>query len=171
VATDVAARGIDIPALGLVINYEAPVQAEDYVHRIGRTGRAGESGVAVTFLSPKEQPKLERLRATTDSRIQEVASPQWAELSIEDLAAQIDYRAPMRTLIISGGRKDKVRPGDLLGALTGEAGALQGADVGKIEIHERFSYVAVNAEVAETALERLQEGRIKGRRFRVDLVR
>ena len=170
VATDVAARGIDVPQLGLVVNYEAPVQTDDYVHRIGRTGRAGESGVAVTFLSEKEQPKLARIEQTTKSKLRKEDLPAWSELKVNDLASEIDYQASMRTLMISGGRKDKVRPGDILGALTGDAGALQGAQVGKIEIHDRFSYVAVKADIAATALRRLQDGRIKGRRFRVDSV-
>jgi len=170
IATDVAARGIDVPNLGLVINFEAPVQTEDYVHRIGRTGRAGERGVAVTFLGEKESPKLERIRATTSTQIREAQSPDWASLSVEELADQIDYRAQMRTLMISGGRKDKVRPGDLLGALTGEAGGFSGNDIGKIEIHDRFSYVAIRSDLAEEACYRLQEGRIKGRRFRVQVL-
>ena len=170
VATDVAARGIDVPNLGLVVNYEAPIQTEDYVHRIGRTGRAGAQGVAVTFLSEKEQPKLERIEKTVATRLQQEPMPVWAEQTVNALASEIDYQASMRTLMISGGRKDKVRPGDILGALTGEAGALQGSQVGKIEIHDRFSYVAVKADIASIALRRLQDGRIKGRKFRVDSV-
>jgi ATP-independent RNA helicase DbpA len=170
VATDVAARGIDVPNLGLVVNYEAPVQPEDYIHRIGRTGRAGEQGVAVTFLSEKEEPKRARIEKEINGRLREDIPPAWQDLRVNEQAAEIDFRATLRTLIISGGRKDKVRPGDILGALTGEAGALQGNQVGKIEIHDRFSYVAVQAEIASVALRRLQEGRIKGRKFRVDSV-
>ena len=75
--------------------------------------------------------------------------------------------APMDTLRLSGGRKDKLRPGDILGALTGEAGGLRGDDVGKIEIHDRFAFVAVSRVVSEKALTSLREGRIKGRRFQV----
>ena len=76
----------------------------------------------------------------------------------------------MRTLIISDERKDKVRPRDILGALTDEAGALQGSQIGKIEIHDRFSYVAIQADIAGTALRRLQDERTKGRKFRVHAV-
>jgi len=79
--------------------------------------------------------------------------------------------AKMETLYISGGRKDKVRPGDILGALTGEAGGLKGEHIGKIEIHDKFSYVAVSRKVAHLAVERLGNGKIKGRKFRVQLVR
>jgi ATP-independent RNA helicase DbpA len=76
----------------------------------------------------------------------------------------------METISISAGRKDKLRPGDILGALTGEAGGLKGDDVGKIEIHDRISYVAVRKEVAQHALRSLEKGKIKGRTFRVSLV-
>jgi ATP-independent RNA helicase DbpA len=85
---------------------------------------------------------------------------------------QAQQLAPlMETLYISGGRKDKMRPGDILGALTGEAGGLKATDIGKIEIHDRFSYVAVSKNLARLALERLNNGRIKGRKFRIELVR
>jgi ATP-independent RNA helicase DbpA len=89
----------------------------------------------------------------------------------QTIQEQIQGAAEMRTLYISGGRKEKVRPGDILGALTGEAGRLSAADVGKIEIHDHFSYVAVSAHLADTALERLRNGRIKGRKFKVEAVR
>ena len=77
----------------------------------------------------------------------------------------------METLYISGGREDKLRPGDILGALTGEAGGFQGSDVGKIEIHDRFSYVAIAKGSANRAIERLGAGRIKGKKFKVGLAR
>jgi hypothetical protein len=77
--------------------------------------------------------------------------------------------APMITLYISGGRKDKLRPGDILGALTGEAGGLPGAEIGKIEIHERFSYVAIARDSAKRAIECLGAGRIKGKKFKVGI--
>ena len=72
----------------------------------------------------------------------------------------------MGTIRIAGGRRDKLRPGDLLGALTGDCG-LEGADVGRIDVHEQVAYVAVRRELARTAAERLDAGRIKTRRFRV----
>ena len=76
----------------------------------------------------------------------------------------------METILISGGRKDKVRPGDILGALTGEAGGLDAKDIGKIEIHDRLSYVAVSRRVSRAAVKGLNQGRIKARRFRASLV-
>ena len=71
---------------------------------------------------------------------------------------------------ISGGRKDKVRPGDILGALTGEAGGLAGTDIGRIELHDRLAYVAVARGVVQHAVTQLNRGQIKGRRFRAQLV-
>jgi ATP-independent RNA helicase DbpA len=77
----------------------------------------------------------------------------------------------METLWISGGRKQKVRPGDLLGALTGEAGRLRADQVGKIEIHDNFSYVAIHQSESARVINELRNGQIKGRKFRVERVR
>ncbi|MDP2316577.1 MAG: ATP-dependent RNA helicase DbpA [Pseudomonadota bacterium] len=165
VATDVAARGLDIEGLDLIVNYELPSQPEVYVHRIGRTGRAGKRGIALSFATPKEGSKLARIEGFTGMGIERA--------SLEDLAATPApevVEAPMDTLIISGGRKDKLRAGDILGALTGEAGLLA-TDIGKIEIHDRFAYVAVAKPVAQEALRQLSEGRIKGRKFKVERAR
>ncbi len=168
VATDVAARGIDVSAIDLVVNYEVPTRAELYVHRIGRTGRAGQRGVAVSLLVPADKPHVLAIEALTGQPIERVALPKASELPARSPAAARD--AKMDTLRILGGRKDKVRPGDILGALTGEAG-VAGDDVGKIEIHDTFSFVAVSRAVSREALKRLQAGRIKGKRFRVLLER
>ena len=162
VATDVAARGIDVEALDLVVNFDMP-KPDVYQHRIGRTGRAGKAGLALSFFTPREEYKLR-----DHARLERAELPEGLELAE---SADASAEAQMRTLFISGGRKDKLRPGDILGALTGEAGGFEGADVGKIEIHDRFSYVAVSARVAEPAMHRLREGRIKGRKFRIELVR
>jgi len=167
VATDVAARGIDVAGLDLVVNFDFP-KPEIYVHRIGRTGRAGKSGFAVSFVLPKEKYKLEAVAEAAGVPL----VPE--EFSAAAVPAEISApagNAAMATLYIGGGRKEKVRPGDILGALTGEAAGLAGTDVGKIEIHDHFAYVAVAAHVAKAALARLQEGKIKGRKFRVELVR
>jgi ATP-independent RNA helicase DbpA len=168
VATDVAARGIHVDDVGLVINYDVPKQSEIYVHRIGRTGRLQKEGVmegvAVTLIMPNERPKIAWLEKECNVTIQ--------EKSLESPGlAPVPMPAPMRTLFISGGRKDKVRPGDILGALTGEAGGFAGTDIGKIEIHDFFSYVAVKSSIAAQALKSLQAGRMKGRRFRVEYLK
>lgn len=166
IATDVAARGIDLEKLDLVVNFELPAQPEIYVHRVGRTGRAGQVGLAISLCTQAEQPRLEAIELYTGSALVPVelngapASPTPGALT-----------AKMDTLRLSGGRKDKLRPGDILGALTGEAGGLVGADVGKIEIHDRFSYVAVARGASRRALESLGRGRIKGKRFKAELVK
>jgi ATP-independent RNA helicase DbpA len=172
VATDVAARGIDLDSLDLVINFDLPSQPEIYVHRIGRTGRAGKTGLAVSLRTPRDQPKVEAIEAYTGRPLELVTySPEGATASTAATpSATAPLDAKMDTLRLSGGRKDKLRPGDILGALTGEAGALRGDQIGKIEIHERFSFVALARGVSEKALASLRAGRIKGRRFRVERV-
>ena len=172
VATDVAARGIDIENLDLVVNFDLPAKPDIYVHRIGRTGRAGNEGLAVSFCSPREKPKIQAIEEFTGGKIERrtVMASKGATASGK-VAAAMSAGAEMETLFISGGRKQKMRPGDILGALTGEAGGLKGTDIGKIEIHDNFSYVAVAKAVAAVALERLRNGKIKGRKFRVEAVR
>ncbi len=169
VATDVAARGIDIEGLDLIVNYELPSKPEIYVHRIGRTGRAGKTGVAISFATSKEREKLEGIEAFIGAPLPRTKRAR-SEDGAPERAPVEERRDPkMDTLRVSGGRRDKVRPGDILGALTGEAGGLAGTDVGKIEIHDTFSYVAVSRSVSEDALKSLSGGRIKGKRFRVVL--
>jgi ATP-independent RNA helicase DbpA len=158
IATDVAARGLDIKELGAVINYELTYDPEVHVHRIGRTGRAGQQGLALSLYQPNEA-----------QRVNVIEEYQQAPMPLGDLDAigrAIKPLAPqMVTLSIDAGRKTKVRAGDILGALTGEGG-IAGADVGKIQISEQYSYVAVKQGVAKAALKRLQEGKIKGRSYR-----
>jgi len=169
IATDVAARGIDLDRLDLVVNFDLPRQAETYVHRIGRTGRAGNTGLAIALCTPKDQHVLESIEQYTGAPISPLkrntaaAAPAPAQPLARD--------AKMDTLRLSGGRKDKLRPGDILGALTGESGGLQGEQVGHIEIHDRFAYVAVEKSVSRRALDSLTQGRIKGKRFRVELLK
>jgi ATP-independent RNA helicase DbpA len=160
VATDVAARGLDIKALGMVINYDLPHDEATYTHRIGRTGRAGESGVSVTLVSGREALAAEAYQ--NGIRHFELASrlPATGDFSLQ---------AKNSTLVIGGGKKDKVRPGDLLGALTGDAG-IAGKAVGKIDLYERQSYVAIVRDQAGRASNRLKKGKIKGRKFTVRLL-
>jgi ATP-independent RNA helicase DbpA len=173
VATDVAARGLDIDGLDLVVNFELPFQPEIYVHRIGRTGRAGKTGVAVSLVGPRDGGKVRAIEAAIGSPLerQEAPPPPPPRGDAIDAGSAVHADAAMATLYISGGRKDKVRPGDILGALTGEAGGFQGSEVGKIEIHDRFSYVAIAKGSAERAIQRLGAGRIKGKKFKVGLAR
>jgi ATP-independent RNA helicase DbpA len=165
IATDVAARGIDLDSLDLVVNFDLPDRPEIYVHRIGRTGRAGKSGLAVSLVTPADAEKCAAIEAFIERPLLQKATVPASSAGERSVRPARD--AKMDTLRLFGGRKDKLRPGDILGALTGEAGGLLGTQVGKIEIHDRFAYVAVEKSVSEQALKSLREGRIKGRRFRV----
>ncbi|MEX0603072.1 MAG: ATP-dependent RNA helicase DbpA [Marinobacter sp.] len=162
-ATDVAARGLDIKALPLVVNVEPARDSEIHTHRVGRTGRAGEKGVAVTFCTPSQGHRVSRLEVIAGKPLA------WGDTPALLATSDHPVKPERRTLCIAGGRKDKVRPGDVLGALTGEAG-LAGAAVGKIDLFEFQCYVAVNRDVAHKALKRLEEGKIKGKKFRVRMV-
>ena len=158
VATDVAARGLDIKELGAVINYELTYDPEVHVHRIGRTGRAGQQGLALSLYQPNEAQRV--------NFIEEYQQAPMPLGDLDSIGRDIKPIAPqMVTLSIDAGRKTKVRAGDILGALTGEGG-IAGSDVGKIQISEQYSYVAVKRSVASAALKRLQEGKIKGRSYR-----
>jgi ATP-independent RNA helicase DbpA len=160
VATDVAARGLDIDDLPLVVNYDLPRDAEVYVHRIGRTGRAGKDGLALSLLADSERYKFD---AIADYQKRELEFE-----AIETLTTEHDSipKPPYVTLCIAGGRKEKVRPGDVLGALTGDAG-INAKAVGKIAVMDYVTYVAIERPLANTALNRLTNGKIKGRKFKV----
>jgi ATP-independent RNA helicase DbpA len=160
VATDVAARGLDIIALPLVVCYDVAHDPETHTHRIGRTGRAGMRGLAITLCTPRERPKLEAIAALAGQ------PPPWRALKVAPVRGKTLHLAPMKTLVIDAGRRDKLRPGDILGALTGDAG-LSAGDVGKIDVFATRAYVAIARARAGKALERLRAGKIKGRNFRV----
>jgi len=160
VATDVAARGLDIEDLPAVINYELPRNPDVYIHRIGRTGRAGKEGLALTLFADSERYKLDSIGDYLQRELQFEAI-EVVPASDEPIAAPAFV-----TLCIAGGRKQKVRPGDILGALTGAAG-IDGKAVGKIDVMDYAAYVAVKRGVADRALGCLINGKIKGRRFKV----
>jgi ATP-independent RNA helicase DbpA len=160
VATDVAARGIDIKELSAVINYELTRDPEVHIHRIGRTGRAGEQGLALSLVTVAE---MRRATAIEDALGETIVRVEVETLTMPSTAT---HEAPMVTLCIEGGRKNKMRPGDILGALTGEAG-IPGSEVGKINIFDFHTYVAIRRPSAKLALERLSANKIKGRFFKV----
>ena len=159
VATDVAARGLDIKALQAVINFELPHDAEVYIHRIGRTGRAGEKGIAVSLFTDYEQPRVNAIEAFQKK-------PCVCDVP-ESLNRDPGFtmQSPMVTIQIDAGRKNKLRPGDLLGALTGDAD-LAGSQIGKIDIFDVSSYVAVERSELRQALDHLASGKVKGRNVR-----
>ena len=160
VASDVAARGLDIEDLALVVNYDMPSDADTYVHRIGRTGRAGRGGLAISLCTPRELPRA----AVIEER---VGAPLLWDRSVPPARkANTAPPATMTTLRIDAGKTDKLRPGDVLGALTGDAG-LSASAIGKIHVFATRTYVAVAREKAAAALSRLNAGKIKGRSFRV----
>lgn len=160
VATDVAARGLDIDALDMVINVELARDPEIHVHRVGRTGRAGNQGLAMSLVAPSEAH-----RAQAIEKLQQ-APLNWQPLDGLKAKTGAPLQPPMATLCIGAGRKDKLRPGDILGALTGDAG-IPGTQVGKIAIFDFQAFVAVERGVAKQALKRLNEGKIKGRSLKV----
>ncbi|MDT8319135.1 MAG: helicase-related protein, partial [Xanthomonadales bacterium] len=164
VATDVAARGLDIKALQAVINYELPRDPEIYVHRIGRTGRAGEKGLALSLFTEAEQGRLNAIGKY-------LGMPCVCDVP-ESLDRRPGYtlKAPKVTIEIDAGRKQKMRPGDILGALTGDAG-LPGAQIGKIDIFDANSFVALDHASLRPALDYLANGKIKGRSVRARRVR
>ncbi|MGL1900631.1 MAG: ATP-dependent RNA helicase DbpA [Fibrobacterales bacterium] len=155
VATDVAARGLDIKELSMVINYDIAQDAETYTHRIGRTGRAGKEGIACTLMTSRQREKMDYLCSRKVSYRDSL-----------DKAGVFSLEAPNQTLVIEGGKKDKMRPADILGALTGEGGFVF-EQIGKIVINDRQTYVALANDVVDAALAFLQDGRIKGRSFPV----
>ncbi|MCQ4256899.1 ATP-dependent RNA helicase DbpA [Stutzerimonas stutzeri] len=160
VATDVAARGLDIDALDMVINVELARDSEIHIHRVGRTGRAGKKGIAISLVAPSE---AHRARAIEE---RQKAPLNWQPLGNLKPQPGEPLQPPMVTLCIGAGRKDKLRPGDILGALTGDAG-IPGTQVGKIAIFDFQAFVAVERDVARQALNRLNAGKIKGRSLKV----
>ncbi|MDP2285752.1 MAG: ATP-dependent RNA helicase DbpA [Pseudohongiella sp.] len=149
VATDVAARGLDIIGLDLVVNYHEARDRETHTHRIGRTGRAGAKGRACTFTS-FDKGTDQALSALPPASVLKLPPPP----------------ASMATLIIDGGKRDKIRPTDVLGALTG-TGELDRSDVGNIRITHQAAYVAINRQKAELGKQILSKGKIKGKTARV----
>ena len=164
IATDVASRGLDIKDLAAVINYDLSLDAEVHIHRIGRTGRAGKPGQAISLFLETEQFRVDGIAKFQDNAI-----------TIESTAslkprANFKLVPPMATLLINGGRKDKIRAGDILGAVTATE-KLKGKDIGKIDIFDKLSYVAIARPLAKQALKILSESKIKGRKFRVRKLR
>ncbi len=164
VATDVAARGLDIDQLELVINVDVTPDPEVHVHRVGRTGRADHEGTAVTLVSLEEMGRVATIEQMQGSEIA------WEKLDAMQPTGEGRLLPPMATLQILGGRKEKIRPGDVLGALTGAAG-YTAAQIGKINVTEFSTYVAVSRDIAKEATRRLNAGTIKNKTVRVRLMR
>jgi ATP-independent RNA helicase DbpA len=164
VATDVAARGLDVAGLAAVINVDVTPDAEVHVHRIGRTGRAGENGLALCLASLDEMGAV--------GRIEQLQGRESVWHAPSELTPTAGGRLlpPMATIHIQGGRKEKIRPGDVLGALTADLGYTR-EQVGKIDINEFATYVAVERGIAQELVGRLNQGRIKGRTVKARLLK
>ncbi|MBS0357810.1 MAG: ATP-dependent RNA helicase DbpA [Proteobacteria bacterium] len=160
VATDVAARGLDIKELPAVINFELAFEHDVHIHRIGRTGRAGNQGLALSLTTPADG---QRLRIIEDNLKRPIT---WGKASELNKATHAILIAEMVTLCINAGRKDKIRPGDILGGLTKDA-KLAGNMIGKIDITPLYSYVAVHRNQADRAFDYFKNGKLKGRKFNV----
>ncbi|PLC04895.1 ATP-dependent RNA helicase DbpA [Variovorax sp. RO1] len=167
VATDVAARGLDISHLEAVINVDVTPDSEIHIHRVGRTGRVGQQGgsegLALNLASMNEMGfvgKIEQLQGRES---------EWHNLAELTPAPGAPLTPPMATLQIVGGRKEKIRAGDVLGALTGDCGYAK-EQVGKINVNEYSTYVAVDRSIAEEAARKLDNGRVKGKSVRVRLL-
>ncbi len=163
VATDVAARGLDVEDLPAVINYDIPRDPEIYIHRIGRTGRAGKSGLALSLAGDKESYAIVAIESQLENDI-----PRLSNSSLKPSNNDI-RQPPMLTLCLAAGRRDKIRPGDILGALTNASG-IDGKDVGKIDVLNTLTYVAIKREAANAALNHLQRNKIKNRAVKVRLL-
>ena len=163
VATDVAARGLDVAQLEAVINVDVTPDSEVHIHRIGRTGRGDAEGLAISLASMDEMGSVGKIE------LLQGRESVWMPLASLTPAAGGILRPPMATLHIVGGRKEKIRAGDVLGALTGEAGFTR-EQVGKINVNEFSTYVAVDRSIAKQAVAKLSSGRVKGRSVKVRLM-
>ena len=163
VATDVAARGLDIDSVDLVVNYHMSKDPEVHVHRIGRTGRAGNNGIACSLISDKEIHKLIKLEEYLTQSFETQELPE-----LENDCAPI--KPKWACLQIDAGKKQKLRPGDILGALTAKK-KIAGSDVGKIQVFDNTAYVAVKKAVANIALNAITQEKMKGRKFKARRIR
>jgi ATP-independent RNA helicase DbpA len=165
VATDVASRGLDIDQLAAVINVDITPDPQVHVHRVGRTGRAGAAGLALSLATLNDMGRVGAIE------VYQKMSSTWYGLDTLTPASNQPLLAPMVTLQILGGRKEKIRAGDVLGALTNTEGgpAYTREQIGKIQVTEFCTFVAVARDIAQAACAKLNAGRIKGKSVKVRL--
>jgi ATP-dependent RNA helicase DbpA len=163
VATDIAARGLDITQLAAVINVDITPDVDTHIHRIGRTGRVDEAGWAFSLASVDEMGRVGAIEKALHF------SSDWHPLSELTPASPEPLVPPMQTIQILGGRKEKIRPGDVLGALTKDLG-FAGTQIGKINVNDFSTYVAVDRGIAAQVLHKLAGGKVKGKVVKVRLL-
>jgi ATP-dependent RNA helicase DbpA len=163
VATDIAARGLDIEQLEAVINVDVTPEPATHTHRIGRTGRVDAAGWAFSLASLDEMARVGQIEKDLGF------TTQWQLLGELSSATNGPLHPPMATLQIMGGRKEKIRPGDVLGALTKDMG-FDAAQIGKINVNDFSTYVAVQRDIAPQVAQRLGSGKVKGRSVKVRLL-
>ncbi|MDE2075715.1 MAG: ATP-dependent RNA helicase DbpA [Burkholderiales bacterium] len=164
VATDVAARGLDIAQLEAVINVDVTPDPEIHIHRIGRTGRGDAEGWALNLASMDEMGRVGNIE------LLQGRESEWHKLSELTPASNEPLLPPIVTIQILGGRKEKLRPGDVLGALTGEGG-FQGSRIGKINVTDFHTYVAMERSVAAKAVSQLNKINVKGKKTKARLLK
>jgi ATP-dependent RNA helicase DeaD len=178
VATDVAARGLDISNISHVINFDVPTSPDVYVHRIGRTGRVGRSGRAITFYEPRQRREIEAIERHAGVKLAPwVEDAHVAPTPVTPKPRRHskpheegDGHVELRKLIIGGGRAEGLEPADIIHALTAPTG-LDGEAVRNVRVLERFSFADVPAGDVERVLERAGGGEVRGRALRIELAR
>lgn len=155
VATDLASRGLDIPEVDCIVHYHMPETRENFLHRVGRTARWNATGCAIFLLGPNE-------------KIPEFVDVEHTEITIPDELQPI-IKPKMATIYIGKGKKDKLSRGDILGFLC-KKGGLTTAEVGRIDVRERYCYVAVSLSKLRTLLKNVAGEKIKGLKTVVETV-
>ena len=180
VATDVAARGLDITGVSHVVNYDVPNSPDVYVHRIGRTGRAGESGRAITLITPKQRRELEAIERHAKTEIEEWSEQARAEPKpSERRPRERETRRPRHTkphsrdgvpyvkLVVGAGRQDGLEPADVVRAVVDHT-HLENADVRNVRVLERFAFVDVPKDRAGEVIEKVSGTRVRGAELRLE---
>jgi ATP-dependent RNA helicase DeaD len=182
VATDVAARGLDITGVSHVVNYDIPNSPDIYVHRIGRTGRAGEAGRAITLITPKQRRELEAIERHANTEIEE-----WSPNGDRPRAPRAERerretRRPRHTkpherdgvpyvkVILAAGSAQGLEPADVVGAVVDHT-HLENEDVRHARVLERFSFIQVPAPRAEEVVEKVSGKRVRGVELRVEMAK
>ena len=180
VATDIAARGLDIEGITHIINYDIPMEKQSYVHRIGRTGRAGSKGNAITFVTPYEYRFLNDIEEFVQYKIPRKDEPAHEEV-LEGKALyneknnnkpvlkknrEANINKEITKIYINAGKKKKVRAGDIVGAITGIEG-INGDDIGIIDIQDGFSYIDILKNKGNIVINGLRKSTIKGKKVKV----